>query len=164
MSRPLDLSTPDAIRVTIARLHGMGCTTGLPTILRDGVLTGRCGLVGIAERDTAFPTAKLATLRRPVILLIGDDDDAATGPLSWRCARPAGRWAAAVMVHGAGPKAEHYQAAITAVALVRRVLLVETSSTHVMAWARFLGHPRTLLVRPPEGVQHPIPRTPGDLH
>ncbi len=166
MTRPLDLelSTPDAIRHLIARLHGAGCTTGLPDLLRDGVLTGACGLVGIPARDLAFPAAKLATLRKPTILLVADDDGAASGPLTWRCAKPAGRWAAAVMVHGAGAEPAHYRAAIKAATLAQRVLLVETDSRHAMAWARFLAHPRTLLVRTPEGVQHPAPRPPGDLH
>jgi len=166
VTRPtdLDLSTPDAIRRAIARLYALGCTTDLPTILREGVLAGGCGLVGIPGRDTAFPAAKLATLRKPAILLIGDDDDAASGPLTWRCAKQAGRWAAAVMVHGAAAKAEHYHAAIGAAALARRVLLIETSSAHAMVWGRFLAHPRTLLVQPPPGVQHPAPRTPGELH
>lgn len=160
----LDLSTPDAIRHVIARLHTLGCTTGLPTILRDGVLTGVCGLVGIPGRDTAFPAAKLATLRKPAILLIGDDDDAASGPLTWRCAKQAGRWAAAVMVHGAGAEPAHYHAAIQAAALTGRLLLVETSSQHAMAWGRFLAHPRTLLIQTREGVQHPAPRAAGGLH
>lgn len=166
MTRPLDLdlSTPDAIRHAIARLHTMGCTAGLPTILRNGVLPGVCGLVGIPGRATAFPAAKLAALRKPAIVLIGDDDDAASGPLTWRCAKQAGCWAAAVMVHGAAAKAEHYHAAIGAAALARRVLLIETSSAHAMAWGRFLAHPRTLLVQPPPGVQHPAPRASGDLH
>lgn len=166
MTRPLnlDLSNPDAIRRAIARLHGMSCTTGLPMILRDGVLAGVWGLMGIAERDTAFPAAKLATLRKPAIILIGDDNDAASGLLAWRSGKHAGRSAATVMVHGVTTKAEHYHATIKAAALARRVLLVGTSSGHARAWGHFLVHPRRLLVQPPAGVQHPVPRTPGNLH
>ncbi len=158
-----DLRNPDDIRKAIAVLQSLGAV-GLPTIFRDGVLANRCAFAGIAKRESPFPSSKMAEFTGPSIVLIGDDDDAATGPLKWRSATQAGRWANAVMVHGAGAEEHHYHAAIAAAELVGRVLVIETSSRHVDDWAAFLRHPRTLLVKVSNGLQHPKPRNRSDLH
>ena len=158
-----DLGSPESLRAAIAVLQREG-VVGLATLLRDGMLAGRCALAGVARRDMPFPAGALAGFSSPTIVLVGDDDDTPTGPQPWRCAMQAGRWAEAAMIHGAGAEERHYRAAIAAAAIVRRVLVVETSSKHVDAWASFLRHPHTLLVRTGEGLPHPKPHHRGDLH
>lgn len=159
-----DFGTPEGIRKTIAQLAAAGCHVGLPTILRKGVLTGRCGIGVLSSRDVAYPAADLALAHGPTVLIVADDDYAASGPLGWKCARRLARWPHAVFVHGAGAEEHHYLAAIEAAERVGRLLLVETSSTFAWAWGRFLAHPQMLMIAPPAGLPHPDPASTGPVH
>jgi hypothetical protein len=55
---------------------------------------------------------QLRHVERPVIVLIGDDDHAPTGPNGWRCAGRLARWGKAATVHGAGGEPVHYEMAV----------------------------------------------------
>jgi hypothetical protein len=114
-------------------------------------------LVAIADPKTPWPRQMRHTAA-PTVCLIGDDPGTPGGmggPDAWRCARKLGAWARAVIVHGAGGEAAHYQAAVDAALLVNRVVFIETTSAHAKAWAERIGCPRTLLILPESGP-HPV--------
>ena len=159
-----DDQTPDGIRAMIARLEAISGALGVITLLREGVLQGRCRLMLLFDRELALPAKELADTSRPVITLVCDDDDTPSGPLGWRCAKQAGRWAQHVLVQGAGAEAWHYRLAIEMALVCRRVLIVDTSSAHALGWGRFLQHPATLVIKPPGDLPHPRPFAKGELH
>lgn len=103
----------------------------------------------------------LATVRRPALVLIGDDDDHATGPAGWPTAERLLRWARQVVVHGAGAEPAHYEAAVLATQIVGRFVLIECNSTMAPAWIdavqRWAPAAAKVAVRVPEGIQHPAP-------
>ncbi len=100
-----------------------------------------------------------ATVRRPSVVLIGDDDGFDRGPDGWALARRAVCWARGVLIHGAGAEVHHYEAAIEAAEIAGRVLVIECSSATLGAWAALVGaaahRPGTLLIYPRGGV-HPV--------
>ena len=121
-------------------------------------------LVGIAEPRTPWPRQMRHTVA-PTLCLIGDDPaglDGLGGPDAWRCACKLGAWAQAVIVHGAGGEAAHYQAAVQATLYMRRVVFVETTSVHAAAWVERIGCPRTLVFLPNDGP-HPVQHR-GTVH
>ena len=69
-------------------------------------------------------------------------------------------WARRIMIHGAGAKIAHYEAAVLAAQARGRCLIVECSSATLPAWidlARAAAHrPPTLIIEPRNGV-HPLP-------
>ena len=88
----------------------------------------------------------------PTIIVIGDDDGAATGPAGWPQADRLLGWSASALLHGAGAEAEHYALAVMMAGLGRH-LLVETASTFLEGWrhcARRAGVP-ALAIRPSSG-------------
>ncbi len=121
-------------------------------------------LVGIAEPRTPWPRQMRHTIA-PTLCLIGDDPtglDGLGGPDAWRCACKLGAWAQAVIVHGAGGEASHYEMAVQATFLMRRVVLIETTSLHAPAWAARIDCPRTLMILP-NGGPHPLQHR-GTVH
>jgi len=119
---------------------------------RDGLLA-LCG----PTRAGSPPWRILESTRRPIIILIGDDDGESTGPAGWACAKHLRCWGKSAMVHAAGGLAEHYETAVSGAMTARRYILVETTSEHRAAWERLLapGMP-VLSIRPDEGSSHPI--------
>lgn len=94
--------------------------------------------------------------RRPVLVLIGDDDNASTGPAGWNCACRLPWWARAAIVHGTGGEAAHYELAVAATLLHRRLVMVETNSAHIPDWtALFLNRVPLLTIQPPDAGPHP---------
>lgn len=65
---------------------------------------------------------------------------------------------------GAGVEEYHHRAAIEAADVTERVLLIETSNQHAMAWGRFLVHPGTLMIMTSEDVPHPGTRAAGESY
>jgi len=119
----------------------------------------RIALLHIAGPGAKWPARRIASITRPIVVLVGDDPppghDAALGPLGWRCAARLRRWCNWAMVHGAGGEHGHYSAAAQAAEMVGRVALVETSSHKANAWRDFIACPNTLLIVPRDGLPHP---------
>lgn len=102
--------------------------------------------------------------RRPVLVLIGDDDHASTGPAGWRCARRLPHWTRAAVVHGTGGEAAHYAAAVGFAIGHGRVVMVETDSAHLAQWmAPFANRVPLLTVRSPNDAPHPASVSPGRM-
>ena len=158
----------------VGRLHAGGRAMMCPPHLQDayqravaanapllallqGCIDGRHELAILGYPCLPWP-GRIAKTPVPYATLIGDDpypNGVSRGPEGWACARGAKRWANAVIVHGTGPAYEHYRTASLATLLSRRVLFVETDSSHVDAWAQYLECSNTLVFRPPEGRVHP---------
>lgn len=119
-------------------------------------------------RDTSMPPLyRLGRKGRPVVVILGDDDYATTGPDGWACAAKVREWAARAIVHGTGGQPWHYDAAADMAMQVRRLLLIETSSAGAQQWAAFL-HERTpalpfVGLLPPDGA-HPVMPMKGEVH
>ena len=130
----------------------------LVNALADGQIT----LVIPTRRDRA-PLDAMRRATRPVVVLIGDDDYASTGPNGWRCAQKVTRWARAALVHGAGGERQHYEAAIMGAEAHGRFVLVETSSAYALPWLMLLsGKPVLTIV--PKGGPHPLPEMREVVH
>lgn len=105
-----------------------------------------------------MPGWVLKNTARPLVVLLGDDDYATTGPTGWAAMPGFLRWASGALVHATGGDVPSYQMAI-GLALVRpRFLLVETDSVHAEEWGAVLCRRRIPCIGfvPPSGV-HPIP-------
>ena len=82
-------------------------------------------------------------------------------------AQPAGAWPSvrcagptALLLHGAGAELQHYEAAIQAAEMGRRVLVIECSSAMLEAWVplvRAAPHRPSTMVIVPRGGVHPLP-------
>jgi len=104
---------------------------------------------------------RLDKTSRPAVLIVSDDDDhTRLGPDGWACAARVMRWGGAALIHGSGGQAEHYAMAVQGALTARRLVLVETSSWRVDAWAeaalRFMPPHRVLQIRPRPGEVHPV--------
>ncbi len=131
--------------------------------LIQGVLDGRIAhdevqRPGSARRLKAFLAL---TARRPTLILVGDDDDAPTGPDGWPTARRLMRWARVVVLHGTGAERWHYETSVNTAELCGRLLMVETSSAMLPAWMaatkRWAPAAGVQVLRVPEGLPpHPV--------
>ena len=95
---------------------------------------------------------------RPTVLLVGDDPGGPNGlggPDAWRCSSKVGIWAQAAVVHGAGGDPQHYRFAVAAALTFGRVVFIESTACHALAWADRIGCPRTLTILPRDGL-HPV--------
>ncbi len=128
----------------------------------------RGGMIGlhVPRRETAGRFINTIIGPRPALVLVGDDDDASSGPAGWRCAERLARWARGGIVHGSGAEDAHYQLATAAAALFSRFALVECNSANHDAWASlFLDQGVPVMgILPRDGLPHPMPRNPRDLH
>ena len=159
------LLDPEMFRLDRATLDRAGAVFAdlaphqLPLIraVRDGLIT----LIA-PERAAPWPKRAIEAVRRPAIVLLGDDDDRSTGPTGWRCANAASRWPRSAVLHATGGKPEHYAMAVVTAGLCWRVLFVETDLAHSAAWHGLLDRRRipVLSIVPPPGSQHPAPRPP----
>ena len=121
--------------------------------LRDGIIA-----MQFLQRSERAPLGDMRRSPLPLLAYVGDDDDASTGPDGWRPALATIRWARGALLHAAGGEAQHYAQAVLGTLATRRLLLVETSTEHVQAWADALAGVPTLVVVPREGKPHPAHR------
>jgi hypothetical protein len=102
---------------------------------------GRICLVA-PTRDAAITTKDLNRAtdkgRRPAVILLQEDDGTMIGPDGWRCAKRVRAWAASAIVHACGGLPEHYEMAVSAAVITKRLLLIETDTAHGNAWAEFV--------------------------
>jgi hypothetical protein len=109
------------------------------------------------ERKAPAPMRLIEQSSRPVMLILGDDDYAATGPAGWAAWQRLSYWARGAMVHATGADATSYQMAIGMALVVQKLLLIETDSAHAHEWGAAL-HRRNIPaigLLPPDG-QHPL--------
>ena len=103
----------------------------------------------------------LAIASKPAVILIGDDDDAPTGPAGWSVAERALGWANYVILHGAGGEAEHYEAAVRLAEQFGRVAIIESTSARLDEWKaatrRWARRAYGVLVVECPGKPHPAP-------
>lgn len=157
-------TTPASIAAAIAILQAGGEGFRIP--LLRAVLRREIAL-GVASPGRQAPLRELNRTGKPAILLILDDYDH-PGPPGWACAPAAMRWARRAMLHGTGGIAEHYELAVKAALVARRLILVETASAQLDAWSALalsaLAPGRVLRIQPPPGGVHPVAPPRGTVH
>jgi hypothetical protein len=121
--------------------------------LKSGIIA-----VQFLHRTGRAPLGDMRRSTLPLLAWIGDDDDEPTGPDAWRPALAAIDWARGAMLHAAGGEATHYANAVLGTLATGRLLLIETSTAHVEAWAAALRQTPTLIIVPRDGKPHPIYR------
>jgi hypothetical protein len=114
---------------------------------------------GVAKGELATLLACMQRKKNPNVVLIGDDDLQSSGPAGFDGVEKLVKWARAIILHAAGGEVEHYQEAVKAAAIRRRVLFIETSAAQQGAWKSFIDAHRhsdasALLLFDPEG-HHP---------
>ncbi len=127
----------------------------------------RDGLIHLVApgRDATIPKRILDETRRPVVVLIGDDGHASTGPEGWRCAKRLRYWARGGIVHAAGGEPQCYALAVAGALALQRFVLVETDSAHEAAWTHLLRpHMGLLAIRAPARSRHPRVPTSAELN
>jgi hypothetical protein len=100
------------------------------------------------------------TRNQPAVALVGDDDYSDQGPAGWPLAARIIRWAVSAVVHAAGAEIVHYETAVVAARVVKRVLIIECSTTTLPKWRALVEAarpmPATLIISPPDNGPHPI--------
>lgn len=103
----------------------------------------------------------IAGVRLPAVVLVGDDDDAPTGPAGFKPAQRLLAWAHHVVIHGAAGDPEHYRAAVIAAQVTGRLLLIECVSKTIPAWQaaarKWATGAVVQVLQPPPGQSHPTP-------
>lgn len=127
--------------------------------LFQAAASGTICLVQIENRSTKWPRTYLHRYEnRPTCVVISDDRGygfPSYPPEQWASAKRIKYWCAAAMVHGSGGELAHYKQAALSTLAAKRFALIETTSEHAMAWAKFLAPTRTLVILPDSGV-HPV--------
>ena len=95
----------------------------------------RIVLAGVPRGAGEISIGRLKRAQLPVLVLIEDDDHAASGPAGFPAAQRVLRWAHAVILHAAGGDAAHYEAAVEIAERHGRAVMIETSSDKAESWA-----------------------------
>ena len=160
----VEITTSDQFAAVIAQISQAGYAFKVPLYQ-----AAQAGVISLCEvtRDGIPPLKRLDRTGRPVVILIGDDDYASTGPGGWAATRRLMHWARAALVHGSGGTAEDYCGAVAMAIQWNKMLLVETSSEHLMAWAGVVQRaPRRIAAvfkRPTAPGIHPVPLQKGEI-
>ena len=127
--------------------------------LLQALYHGEIGFLEVARRGSGGKLKTfIAGVKHPAIVLLGDDDEASTGPAGWAVAERAFRWARGIILHGSGAQVEHYSDAVTAAKGVGQLVMVECTTTNLDAWFRAAQRWR----RRQAGVLvHRVPPAPG---
>jgi hypothetical protein len=157
----IQITSPDQID----RLIAQASTLNLPgrVQLLRAVRGGAINLVEI-ERTAPAPMRVIERSPRPVMVVLGDDDYAATGPAGWAAWQRLSYWARSALVHATGADVPTYRMAIGLAVVTRRFLLIETDSAHAHDWGAVL-HRRSIpaVGLLPPGRVHPLPVDPSKL-
>jgi hypothetical protein len=151
--------TPSGTEMAAMAATASAAGYGHLTILLEAVNAGLIGLL-VPTRPAILPKRQLRRCDIPTIVLVGDDDHETTGPSAWAWASSLQRWATRAIVHGAGATLTEYRAAVYMCLAVNKLVLVETSSSHIPTWATHFAEakppvPIALIV--PRDGQHPKP-------
>jgi hypothetical protein len=100
-----------------------------------------------------------------VIVLAGDvPGQPNPGPDEFPSVWRAFQWSAAIVFHAAAGTAEHADEVLRAAVVVRKVLVVETGTAALPAWLdarnRYAPARRSLVIKPRDGLPHPIHTAP----
>jgi hypothetical protein len=149
---------PDAI-IAAERAGAIGLAH-----LTRAMLAGRIAFWPLQQETsvTGLKEFQRGSTNHPAVLLIGDDDYQNRGPTRWKVAGRAIRWSRFVLVHAAGAKPEHYQSAVEAAQIVKRVLVIEASFATLHDWTMLVRRaphgPATMVIRPDNGAHPVMPR------
>jgi hypothetical protein len=114
----------------------------------------------VMVHDTRTPWPKqMRNTTHPTVFMVCDDPgnpDGLGGPDAWRCSGKIKSWAQCAIIHAAGGRPEHYAEVVLAALMVRRLVLVETTSKYALAWKERISCPTTVTIIPRTGT-HPIP-------
>jgi hypothetical protein len=158
------VSTPEHFAAVIT--HMAQCGFGFKIPLYRAAQAGMISLCEIT-RDGIPPFKRLDRTNRPKVVIVGDDDYASTGPTGWVATRRLMHWTRAALVHGTGGTPEDYVGAVAMAIQWDKMLLVETSSDHLMAWAGVVQNAphriTAIFKRPTAPGLHPIPLAKGDV-
>ncbi len=158
------ITTPEQFAAVIAHLAQCGYGFKVPLYR-----AAQAGMISLCEitRDGMPPLKRLERTRRPVVILVGDDDYQSTGPDGWIATRPLMHWARAALVHGTGGTMEDYVGAVAMAIQWDKMLLVETSSDYLMPWAGVVQNAphriTAVFKRPTAPGLHPLPLTKGEV-
>ncbi|GGC63998.1 hypothetical protein GCM10011504_47750 [Siccirubricoccus deserti] len=125
--------TADKIAELIARAEQCGMGHQVPLLRALGA--NRTVVLYVERGATALALAAVEASRKPVVIVIHDDDHATSGPTGFPIARKALRWARAHIIHGTGGEPWHYGAAVEMALSEGSCAVCETSSAMVPAWA-----------------------------
>ena len=90
--------------VAAAATGGAGHMAELLRFVRRGGMA----LVQPQDRAALVSISMLKLAPRPVLVVIGDDDYASTGPAGWACARRLLHWSQWACIHAAGAEVAQY--------------------------------------------------------
>jgi len=109
-------------------------------------------------RDSTAPLRRMDRIGLPSIVLVGDDDGFDSGPEEWVSAKRLTRWARLAFIHATGGTVESYHWAVAEAVRRRKIVLVETGTTHVHAWHRLFAQAGVASINliPSNGGAHPI--------
>jgi hypothetical protein len=126
----LGVSTRDAMEKIISRLPDVGEAWRIPYF--RAAQDDRLALV-MASHGQRLAT-RILNDARPTLLILADDQPAATGPAGWPQAKKLMAWARGVILHAAAADASYSQIAVTGTIDTGRMLMVECSSRHHPEW------------------------------
>lgn len=156
----LNITTPAGISRASIAMRQAGDTWHGPLFRAAMVGDLNVGIVVPGDR-TPDRFLEADTAVKPVVLILGGDGKRGAGPDEFPNLWRPMKWARAILLHGAGGEEFHYEEVVRAAQLVRRVLVVETSSDKLPAWAeeriRLAPGTSTLVIATRPGVVHPAP-------
>ena len=155
----LGITRPEDFDRLIAELvaAGAGHSAELLRIAR----TGKIAVVNV-QPTVAAPMKTLRHMAIPTIVIVGDDprDDASQGPAGWLPFRRLLQWGSYAVLHAAAGEVAHYRAIAELTVLHRRLILIETTTADLDAWAQRLHHarprPMPFMLIAPIGASHPV--------
>lgn len=159
MTIDLRMAAPADFDRLIAELvaAGAGHSAELLRIAR----TGKIAVVNVQPTVPA-PMKTLRHMAIPTIVVVGDDprEEAALGPAGWLPFRRLLQWGSYAVLHAAAGEVAHYRAIAELTVIHRRLILIETTTDSLDAWAQRLHHarprPMPFMLIAPIDASHPV--------